>query len=240
VAFRIVIAITALGVAGCAAEPAPRLAESRSAELVKAQVFQAFAEPCSVDLPPNFELPPDAPEPPPAVSPPGPFTPGIFLETALFLLPSAKASIALPASGERLIRDPEVRLLGTPQLFAQFDVPSRAAFEDDTGPLAEATLHDIVATPRQTADARLAIELDTGVFLPTSSTATGKPPEARVHFVAAPRVGQSVASTEQIPGRPQQSLLLLMTPHAIEREAQLRAIFQCKMAQRQRASTSTR
>jgi hypothetical protein len=239
VGFRFVIAITALGIVNCAAEPAPRLADARSAELAKAQVLQTFAQPCSIDPPPKFELPPDAPAPPPTVGPKGPFTSGVFLETALFLMPSARASVALPASGERLIRDPEVRLLGTPQLFAQFDVPSRIAIEDHTGPLAEVTLHDVIATPRQAAEARLAIELDTGLLLPTSPSATGKPPETRVHFLTAPHVGQSVASTEQIPGQPEQSLLLLITPHVIERESELRAIFQCKMTQRQHATSST-
>ena len=240
-ASRVIIAAGMLGVTACATTPAPRVDDARAAELAKAQIFQAFAEPCSLETPPNPALPADAPQPPPIVPPgPAPIGPAVFLDTAWFLLPSARASVALPASRERLTADPEVQLLGTPHLFATFDAPARAVFDEHTGPLAEATLHDITVIPKQTADGQLAIELDTGLLLPTSPTASESPAPVRIHFVAAPRSGQPVALTERIPGRPDQSLLILLTPYAIQGEAELRAIFTCKMARRQRALASTR
>jgi hypothetical protein len=238
---RVFIATTALGFAGCAGTPAPGFSEARSAELAKAQIFQAFAEPCSLDAPLNAALPPDAPQPPATVQPePGSFTSKIFLETALFLLPTARANLPLPASRESLTRAPDVRLLGTPHLVVASEATARAALEDHLGPLAEVALREITATPRQTADARLAIELETVLLLPTQQTPTGRPRESRIRFFAVPHPGQAMAVTEQIPEQPGQSLLLLLTPYAIRRESDLRAIFLCKMAQRQRALARTR
>jgi hypothetical protein len=136
-----------------------------------------------------------------------------------------------------LTHDPEVRLLGTPHLSAAFDTTARATLEDHVGPLAAATLHEITATPRRATDAQLVLELDTTLFLPTSQAAR-TPTEVRMHFVTAPGVGQAVTLTEPIPQQPGQSLLLLLKPYVLRSEADLRAIFACKMAQRQRALAS--
>jgi hypothetical protein len=233
------VAIAALTLAGCTATPTPEFGEARAAELAKAQVFQAFAEPCSLEAPPNAEPAANAPPPPATARPaPGPFTPEVFLETALFSLPTASATT--PLSLQSLARDPDVRLLGTPHVAARFDVTSRALLEDRIGPLAQITLREITATPRPTADTQLAVELEAVLLLPTPQNAAGKPAQARLHFVAAPRAGQTVASTEPIPEQPGQSLLLLLRPYLVQHERDLRAIFLCKMAQRQRALASTR
>lgn len=247
---RVVVATAALSLAGCAATTTPQFREARSAELAKAQIFEAFDAPCSSETPPNFELPSDAPDPPATVGPePGPFRPGVFLDTALFLLPTATAggrrsgtpeAVRLPASRESLTRNPSVRLLATTHLSAEFDTTSRVAVEDHTGPLAQTTLRELSATPKQAHDAQLAIELDAILQLPTPQATPGRPPESQIHFLTAPRVGQPVALTAQIPEQPGQSLLLLLTPYAIRGEADLRAIFLCKMARRQRAVASGR
>jgi hypothetical protein len=235
------IASATIGLAGCAATPTRGVNQARSAELAKSQTFQAFAEPCSLDLPPSAELPPDAPEPPPTTGfpEPGPFTASVFLDTAFFVLPTATAKRALHASRDGLTHDPEVRLLGTPHLSAAFDTTARATLEDHVGPLAAATLRDVTVTPRQATDAPLVVELDIVLLLPTSQSASS-PTQARIHFVTAPRVGQAVTLTEQIPEQPGQSLFLLLKPYVVRSEADLRAIFLCKMAQRQRALASQR
>lgn len=227
----------ALSLAGCAATPLPSSgdSETRSAELAKARVFDAFAEPCSLETPPNSALPPDAPEPPARVGPePGTFTAGVFVDTALFLLRTASAEAPLPVSRESLTRDATVRLLGSPHLSASFDATSRAVLEDHTGPLAQATLHEIALTPRRTAGAELLIELETTLLLPTPQTTSGRPPEARLQLLTAPHFGQAVTLTAQIPEQPGYSLLLLLRAYEIRKEADLRAIFLCKMAQRKR------
>lgn len=231
-----ILAIVAIGLAGCAATTTPAFSETRSAELAKAQVFRAFAEPCSLSAP-SAQVPSDAPEAPAAVrTTPASFRPGVFLETALFLLPTEKVNL----SPERLARDPEVRLLGTPHLLGAFDDTGRASFEEHTGPLAETTLAGIAATPRQTADIELSIDLESVLLLPTDPDGTRRPKESHVHFQVAPRPGQPVASTEQIAERPRESLLLLLTPYTVRDESDLRAIFMCKMAQRRRSVDSLR
>jgi hypothetical protein len=227
--------------ASCTTTPAPSRTESRSDELTKARIFEAFAAPCSLDTPPNSELPSDAPEPPTAARPePGPFTPGVFLDTALFLLPTARAGARLPASSESLAHDPSVRLLGTPHLSAHFDAKSRMVLADNTGPLAQTAFREFSATPKRTEDAQLAIEIDLVLQLPSSQTAPAKPPESRIHLLTAPHFSQPVVLTAQVPEQPGQSLLFLLTPYPLRSEADLRAIFLCKMAQRERAMASTR
>jgi hypothetical protein len=139
-----------------------------------------------------------------------------------------------------LVRDPSVRLLGTPQLSAEFDATSRAVLDDHTGPLAQTMLRELSAMPKQTDDAQVAIEINAVLQLPTPQTAIGRPPESRIPFLTAPHFGQAVAMTAQVPEQPGQSLLLLLTPYSVRSEADLRAIFLCKMARRQRALTSTR
>jgi hypothetical protein len=235
---RLVAAIAALGIAGCASTTSPGRGEARVANLAKAQILDAFDRPCSPEARPSFTLPPDAPEPPAAPPPQGgPFTPSVFLDTALFLLPTARADVRLPASSHGLAHDPDVLLLGTPHLSAELDATSRVAVEDHTGPLLQPVLHELSATAKPTEDAGLAIALEAVLQLPTSPNATGKPPESRIHWLTAPKFGQPVVLTAQVPERPGQSLLLLLTPYSIRGEADLRAIFLCKMAQRQAAAS---
>jgi hypothetical protein len=231
--------VFSLSLSGChAAAPATSIDDTDGAGRVKREVLAAFERACDLDA--NARLPPpvaptlEAPPTPPPGARPGPVLPGVFLEMALFTAPTGVAQAKDVRSA--LAAAPTARLVAAPHVSLDFDRTVLASFEEHTGPLAHTALRAIGGTAHLASDGQIALELDMHLQLPTGPNAppTVDPPETRVRFVLGPSERKPIAATAAVPTRAGESAVVLLVAYVIRDQADLRAIFECKMRERER------
>jgi hypothetical protein len=200
---------------------APDRSPETHARLAKRQVLRMFETPCP-SAPGQTEARPLR----------------VFLDTAVFELPTLAAQARSADLGSTLVDDPAVRLLGTPQLIVEAE-RSTKVLEERTGPVTTSTLNEISATATFTDDQRTVLDLEIVLQVPPARYASSGelgPQKRRMRVLLAPRDRQHVRSSAPIPDRPGRSLLVLLTPYVLHDDhGDLRAVFACQMWQRQRS-----
>lgn len=161
----------------------------------------------------------------------------VFLDTAVFELPTHAAQAKSADFSSTLVANPAVRLLGTPHLIAEAE-RSTMVLEERTGLVTTSTLNELSATATFADDQRTVLDLEIVLQVPPardskSSELTAQ--KRRIRMLLAPRDRQHVRSSAPIPEQPGRSLLVLLTPYVLDDDSDLRAVFECKMWQRQRA-----
>lgn len=193
--------------------------------------------PCAWEGAPPAPPPPGAP-PPPAVGPsPVRFEPGVFVEMAILEVPARAGAEVLSRNLQALALDPAVRLLGAPQLFVQRSRPTTGVFEEHFGPLSALALRDVAVAIRDTDGTALVVDFTLGLDLPTTrAVASAVPERLEVRVTTAPHAATLSAFAKPLPGDPRRMLEVVFTPYVMREEAEMRALFSCKMARRKRAS----
>lgn len=223
----------------CAQEP-PRAPSAPAAapESFKRQVLAATTARCDVAaVKARLAPPPGAPEPPP---PPAgeilPFQPFLFFEMAVFTVPSV-AWASARGDLSVVVDQPAVELLGAPHVAAEVGSPARVSLWERIGPLSEPSLHELVAAPSRASDGNVVLELDVILQLPHRLTAGApvNPPEARVRLSAAVVEQRPSTLAREIAALPGKTLIVVLIPYAMNEEADQRALFECKLAQRRHA-----
>ncbi len=161
----------------------------------------------------------------------------VFLDTAVFELPTRAAQEKAVYSSSTLIADPAVRLLGTPHIVAEAK-RSTIMLEERTGLLTTPTLNELSVTATFTEDQRTVLDVEIVLQVPperSSSSGALRAQKRRIRLLMAPRDRQHVRASAPIPDQPGRSLLVLLTPYLLRDDSDLRAVFECKMWQRQRA-----
>lgn len=225
-----------LALAACSPSPqSPVNTEAHAEELAKQEVFAAISAPCDFErlkaLPPPVAT--DIPPPPPPAGDIPPFEPSLFVELATFTLPS-KTVAEQRGKQAALIENPEVRLIGVPHVLIKPGQQTRVALDDHSGPLARPSLHELVVRAIPADGGRVSLELDVALQVP-ANPAPVVPPERRVRFVSAPSERVPILLDAPIPEWPGQSLLVLLTLYPMREEADLRALFSCKLERRRQA-----
>jgi hypothetical protein len=160
----------------------------------------------------------------------------VFLDTAVFELPTGAAQEKSVDSSSTLIADPAVRLLGTPRIAAEAE-RSTIMLEERTGLLTSSTLNQLSVTATFTEDQRAVLDVEIVLQVPlarSSSSGELSTQKRRIRLLMAPRDRQHVRASAPIPDQPGRSLLVLLTPYFLHDDSDLRAVFECKMWQRQR------
>ena len=235
-----------VGIAGCGWQAGSRpVSAVERARLEKSQALAAFSGDCRFDVNATSAMSTlhpalparDAPPPPAGTAPDESMAPSVFLDLAFFSVPLAWSHAAAPQDLRALAEDPRVELLAVTHQTAEIGRVSRAVVADHSGPLARPLIHELVAKPNLPDADHVVLDLQVVLQLPSR-----EPPHAlerREHgiaFVTAPRAQRPVALSAPLPERPGRVLLLLLTPYVVRHQSHLREIFQCKMADRQRAA----
>jgi hypothetical protein len=232
------VAALAFVLTACAAPSrAPVQTQTPEDAKAKSDVFRALAGDCDLEAIKARAAPPpgsDAPEPPAHAEPnPEPFEPLVYAELAVFVLPTATLAEKRFQPGA-LAQDPAVALIGVPHLLAKPAEPTRVALSQHIGPLARPSLRELVATIVPANDGKHSVELEITLQLPTGSNAGAVvPPERQVRFVLAPPERSVIQVDAPVPNWPDHSLLALFELHSVREQADLRALFVCKL-ERQR------
>jgi len=180
--------------------------------------------------------PPDAPAPPPP--PPdgagAPIEPGLFVELAILEVPARKGEDVVGRDLRALALDPEVRLLGAPQIFVTYSRPTTLVIEEHLGPLASLTLRDVTARLEPASSRALPFDLRVGVDLPTPpDKPRASPKRSEIRATFAPRDRVLSAFAKPLPSASGHALEVVLTSYLVRDETDLRAIFACKMARRE-------
>jgi hypothetical protein len=236
----------ALTLAGCS--PAPRavtVVEAGPDEGAKREILAAFQSACDLDAlkaRPSTPPLPSAPEPPPP--PPGgsAFEPHLFIEVALFTAPAVMLKDPHPDLALVAV-NPGVRLIAAPHLSAALGRETRLRGDEHVGPLSRLSLRELVLEPVRTTDSgALVIELDAHLQLPQppDAPASPAPPEERVHLVATAAVRSTATLTSELRTSRGEAVLALLRVYPVNEEADLRAIFECKLEEHRRALAAAR
>jgi hypothetical protein len=162
----------------------------------------------------------------------------VFLDTAVFELPTHVAQARSADLGSTLVVDPAVRLLGTPHLIVEGE-RSTMVLEDRIGLVTTSTLNELSASATFSDDQRTVLDLEIVLQVPPARGALSGELTARkqrIRMLLAPRDRQYVRSSAPIPEQPERTLLVLLTPYVLhDEQSVLRAIFECKMRRHQRS-----
>jgi hypothetical protein len=233
--FRFGVTTLLLSLGGC--EPSPRApvrARSPAEAAAKWEVLSGFVGHCELEAikarlppPPGAEAPPPPPHPEPAA-----FEPFVFAELAVFVVPSAKLA-GVRGRYDEMARDPEVLLLGTPHIAAKPAQAARMSLSEHTGPLASPSLREVVATIAPGEGGKHLVELEITLQLPTPpDSMVVFPPERQVRIVTGPPARAPVFVDGPIPNWPGVSLITVFMLTPVREEADLRALFVCKLERR--------
>jgi hypothetical protein len=206
-----------------------RSAETRAAQDAKRQVLRLFETPCP-SAPGQTEARLGSSG---ALHRPH----SVFLDAAVFELPTHVAQAKSADFGSTLIADPAVRLLGTPHLIVEAE-RSTMVLEDRTGLVTTSTLNELSATVTLTDDQRTVLDLEIVLQVPSArDPLSGEliAQKRRIRMHLAPRDRQLVRSSAPIPEQPGRSLLVLLTTYVLHDHSVLREVFECKMKVYQRS-----
>jgi hypothetical protein len=204
-------------------------AEKRAAQDAKREVARTFETPC----------PTQAGHTGARVGGSGALPPPhrVFLDTAVFELPTRVAQARSADLGSTLVADPAVRLLGTPHLIVEGE-RSTMVLEDRIGLVTTSTLNELSASATFSDDQRTVLDLEIVLQVPHARALSGEltARKQRIRMLLAPRDRQYVRSSAPIPEQPERTLLVLLTPYVLhDEQSVLRAIFECKMRRHQRS-----
>jgi hypothetical protein len=232
----------ALLLIACASEP-PRAPSAPAAtrESFKREVLAATTARCNVEaVKARLAPPPGAPEPPPPpVGDTLPFKPFFFLQMAVFTLPSVEWAAAR-GDLSVIVDRPSVELLGAPQLAVELGSPVRASLWERIGPLSEPSLRELGAASSRASDGNVVLELDVTLQLPhrLAAGAPVNPPEARVRLAAALVEQRASTLAREIAELPGKTLVVVLTPYAMNEASDQRALFECQLEQRRALSAA--
>lgn len=237
--FRSLLVISWLSFSSCQATTPAASVGQADRDRVKREVLTAFERLCDLrgsNSAPRTQVatPLEPPPTPPPGAQPEPLSPGVFLELALFTTPRSVANAKDLRSA--LAKTPTARFIAAPHVLLEFGRTVILPFDEHTGPLTHTTLRAIEGTATVASDRRLALELSMILQLPTPPDAQPpvNPTATRVRFVLGLPARQVVAATAAIPGWPDESAVVLLVAHVIREDSDLRALFECRMRERQR------
>ena len=226
---------TGLLLAGCAESVGSvRSYDEASADRdVKAQALQSFETECPATASSAKSATPNDEHLRPSRS-----HPSVFVDAAIFEVPARSTGARLPNAIAVLRDDPLVHLLGTPHVLAEVDRDTTLSIQERTGPVVRSTLKALSVVPVLANDQRTSLELDIVLYVPSEQSALSSPiapRESRIRMTVAPREGKPLAAIAPVPQQPGRWIVVLVVTYVVRSQGDLRAIFQCKMTQRQRS-----
>jgi hypothetical protein len=192
---------------------APSIASTR------AELFQSLQHVCALPKPP-----PDAPD----------TRREVFAELALLEGPVATLAAARLEDLPALAADPHLRLLAAPHLVAKLGTRADVTLVDRIGATQEASLYRLDIAPRETSEGGVVLELDVTLQLPNPN-GTIPAPTATTTMTTTGHEQQLMLLSAPLPHTKARSLLALVKYWRIRDQQDMRAIFECKMRERQNA-----
>lgn len=229
---RAVVAASALCVLGCATTVGtPLVREAEPDANDKAEALAPFGGVCALE-----PLEPDG-APFDGAAPSQQLPPSVLLELAILSVPLTARRAELPRALDAWIGDPAVQLLAATHRSVPIGERSRTLVEERTGPLARPAVHELSIEAGGAEGGRIALDLTAVLQLPSPAH---DPIERRVSFVTAARERTPAVLSAPLPGTPGRELVVLLIPHVVREERDLRAIFLCKMRSRMRGAGQSR
>jgi hypothetical protein len=207
---------------GCGSHDAaaPRTRTLPSTAATRAELFRSAQHVCTLPAPTNPSRLEDRYE--------------VFTELILLEGPSATLNAARVADLAALAVDPSLELLAAPHVMAHLGQRVELTLVDRIGAAREASLHQLRVLPRETSDGAVVLELQVTFQLPNPSG--GVPaPTATVTLTTTGAEQQLLLTTTALPHARGRGLLALLKYWRVRDPLDLRAIFECKMRERQKA-----
>jgi hypothetical protein len=201
-----------------AAAPHSRTIPSTAA--TRAELFRSAQHVCTLPAPTNPGRLEDRDE--------------VFTELILLAGPSATLSAARVADLTTLAADPSLEVLAAPHVMAHLGQRAELTLVDRIGATREASLHQLRVLPREASDGAVVLELQATFQLPNPSGAVPAA-TATVTLTTTGAEQQLLLTTTALPHAQGRTLLALLKYWRIHAEQDLRAIFECKMRERQKA-----
>ncbi len=155
----------------------------------------------------------------------------LFLEAVVVDVPGELAKYASLSSLPELARSPHARLVAAPHLVGAFDTKAELAMDQAPDASAPATLSRWSMLPRH-VDVQLSsldLELELSALEPNGQIARSK----TLRFSVTTRDNEPGLARVAWHEKSQRSLVILFRTFRIQKEADLRAIFECKMQRRE-------
>lgn len=158
----------------------------------------------------------------------------VFTELILLEGPTATLNAARVADLPALAVDPSLELLAAPHVMAHLGQRAELTLVDRIGATREASLHRLSTLPRETSEGAMVLELQATFQLPNPSGSVPAP-TATVTLTTTGAEQQLLLTTTALPHAQGRALLALLKYWRIRDPQDLRAIFECKMRERQKA-----